>query len=279
MRDGVSIPAGVTHVWELAGGAAAFEFAGGAAVRVVYLDRAGTILQDTESLVSGTLASTVPAGAEMAVFTCLGTVATTPKLRSGFGAVMSGVAPATGIAAAGWQVGNVFPQVGPSTILARGAVITLHKPLVATSNRQRTTLTMTELSAATAQQPGMETWLPKDTNVVMILLDRQDPTAASAGDLTIACPDATFAAPTIGAGGNRTALLYDIVSKNAKASRVTVAVVSKAGWALAGVIGLHGRSAEWASQMHGSVPPSLIADGPLTPAGSVTVYMPSGGLR
>jgi hypothetical protein len=113
----------------------------------------------------------------------------------------------------------------------------------------------------------------------MILLDRQDPTAAAAGDLTIACPDATLAAPIIGAGGNRNALLYDIVSKDANASRVTISVVSKAGWNLAGVIGLHGSSTEWAAQMHGSVPPNLIADGPLTPSGSLTVRITSGGLR
>src|SRR5207302_1251192 len=156
-------------------------------------------------------------------------------------------------------VGNSFPQVGPATILTRGAVMRLHKPLVATSNRQKTTLGMTEISAATAQQPGTETWLPKDTSVVMILLDRQDPTAASAGDLTIACPDATFAAPIIGASGDRSALLYDVVSRNANAPRVTISVVSKAGWRLAGVIGLHGSSAEWASQMNGSVPLNLIA--------------------
>ena len=191
---------------------------------------------------------------------------------------MSGVAPPKGIAATGWHVGNIFPQLGPATILARGAVIRLHKPFTATSNRQKTTLGMTEISAALAQQPGIETWLGKDISVVMILLDRQDPTAAAAGDLTIACPDATLAAPIIGVGGDRSALLYDIVSSDANAARVSISVVSKAGWSLAGVIGLHGSSAEWASQMNGSVPPNLIADGPLTPGGSLTVRV-TGGLQ
>jgi large repetitive protein len=279
MQSGVSIPAGVTHVWDLTGAAAVFEFAGELAVRVAYLDRAGNILQDTESVVSGKLASSAPPGAEIAVFTCLGAVTSGVALASGFGTVMSGIAPANGISAIGWQVGNSFPQVGPATVLTRGAVMRLHKPFVATSNRQKTTLGMTEISAATAQQPGTETWLPKDTSVVMILLDRQDPTAASAGDLTIACPDATFAAPIIGASGDRSALLYDVVSRNANASRVTISVVSKAGWSLAGVIGLHGSSAEWASQMNGSVPPNLIADGPLTPGGALTVRLTSGGVR
>jgi large repetitive protein len=279
MQSGVSIPAGVTHVWDLTGTAAVFEFTGGASIRVVYLDRAGNILQDTESVVSGKLASSAPAGAEMAVFTCLGAVTSGVTLASGFGTVTSGSAPANGISATGWQVGNSFPQVGPATILTRGAVMRLHKPLVATSNRQKTTLGMTEISAATAQQPGTETWLPKDTSVVMILLDRQDPTAASAGDLTIACPDATFAAPIIGASGDRSALLYDVVSRNANASRVTISVVSKAGWRLAGVIGLHGSSAEWASQMNGNVPPNPIADGPLAPGGALTVRFTSGGVQ
>jgi hypothetical protein len=278
LQAGVSIPAGVTHVWELTGDTVAFELAGNAAVRVVYLDRAGNVLQDTESLVGGKLASNAPGGAEVVAFSCLGALTAGLTLPSGFATIMSVIAPPKGVAAAGWQVGNIFPQVGPSTILARGAVIVLQKPYVAMSNRQRTTLGMTEISAALAQQAGVETWLSLDTNVVMILLDRQDSTAAAAGDLTIACPDATFALPVIGASGNRSALLYDIVSKSADASRLNISAVSKAGWTLAGVIGLHGRSAEWAAQLNGSVPPNLIADGALTTAGSLTVRI-TGGLQ
>jgi hypothetical protein len=274
--NGVAIPAGVTHVWELAG-AASFEFSGTAAVRIVYLDRAGTILQDSETLVSGKLASTAPAGAELAAFQCLGTPPSGLKISAGFGAVKSAIAPPQGIAASGWQTGNQFPQLGPATILARGAAVVLNTPSVALSNQQRTTIAMIPMSAVTAAQQGIETWLPPDTNIVMILLDRQDASAAAAGDLTIASPDATFAAPITGASGNRTALLYDVASHAAGAARVTVAVVSKAGWRLAGVVGLHGKAADWAAQMNGAVPPNLIPDGPLTPGGSVTVRLTAGG--
>jgi hypothetical protein len=278
--EGVTLAAGVTHVWELTGAADTFELQGSAAVRVVYLDRAGQILQDTEQVVGGKLASTGPSGSETAVFMCLGTVPAGLALPAGFGAVTSAIAPAGGIAASGWQVGNVFHQVAPSTILARGATIVLHRPFVGASKQQKTTLAMTEISAVVSGQPGLETLLPGDTRVVMILLDRRDATAAQAGDLTVACPDATLAVPIIGAGGARTALLYDVVSRKPESSRLSISVVSKAGWSLAGVVGLHGSAVEWAAELHGSPAPKLVAGGgPLTPDGSLTVRQISGGPR
>ena len=275
---GVAVPAGATHVWELPAANAAFELSGTAAVRIVYLDRAGTILQDTENLISGELASAAPQGAELAVFQCLGVVTAGLKIAAGFGAVMSAVAPLNEIAASGWQSGNVFPQLGPATILARGSVIVLPTPSVASTNRQRSTTAMIAISAVVASQPGLETWLPKDIGVVMILLDRQDASAAAAGDLTIACPDATLSAPLTGVAGDRTALLYDVAAHVAGATRVTIAIVSKAGWTLAGVIGLHGTAKEWAAQMNGAVPPNLVDDGPLTSSGAVNVRLTGGGV-
>ena len=134
---------------------------------------------------------------------------------------------------------------------------------------------MTRVSDALSGQSGVETWLPKSIGAVMILLDQLDPTAALAGDLGIACDGATLATPPVaGSGGTRRALLYDVTATDDKASRIAISVASQKGWGLAGVIGLPGRAAEWAARLHGTVPPQLVPDGPLTTAGEVRVRLP-----
>ncbi len=273
--DGVTLPVGTTHVWDVATASFTLEFTGNAVVRVVYLDRAGNPLQDIESVVNGKFVSRAFPGSEMIAVTCLGAFpAGQLKLARGFGAVTSVIGPAGTVPAVGWHVGNLLPQVGPSTLLARGGVLILRKSHVSMLNNQKTTQTMTAISAAVAQQSGLETWLPKTISLVMILLDRQDPTAAAAGDLAIACDGVTLAVPPVlGGGGDRTALLYDVISTETKAEHITIAVGSKTGWSLAGVVGLHGKAMEWAAQLNGRVPPNLIADGPLTPGGDVLVRM------
>jgi len=273
LSNGVTVPAGATHLWELPGDSFTFDITGNAAVRVVYLDRAGNTLQDVETLVRGRFASNAAPGSEMVAITCLG-AAPQLKIAAGFGALSSMLAPNGSVAAVGWQTGNVFPQVGATTILARGAALVLNKSHIALLNNQRTTQGMTPISAALAAQEGIETWLPKSTSVVMILLDRQDATAADDGDLAIACDGATLSVPPVlGAGGNRMALLYDVASTDPKAEHITIATGSKTGWALAGVIGLHGHAAEWAAQLHGTVPQHFVPDGPLSPAGALQVRL------
>ena len=127
---------------------------------------------------------------------------------------------------------------------------------------------MTKVFPLLAGQSGVETWLPKNIGVVMIILDQQDATAADEGDLAIACEGATLAVPPVaGSGGRRRALLYDVTSADPKAGHIAIALGSKAGWALAGVIGLPGKAMEWAARLNGSVPPHLVPDGPLTPGG------------
>jgi hypothetical protein len=272
---GVTVPAGTTHVWDVPQASFTFTLSGIAAVRIVYLDRAGNPLRDTENVVNGQFTSKAVPGTEMATVTCLGSVpAEQLKLAGGFGGVSSVVARAGANPAVGWQSGSMLTQVGPNTLLARGAVLILAKAHVAVLNSQKTSVGMMAVSAAVAQQSGLETWLPKTIGVVMIILDREDPTAAASGDLAIACDHASLAVPPVlGAGGNRSALLYDVISTDANADHITIAVGSKTGWGLAGVVGLHGKAVEWAAQLHGGVPPHLVPDGPLTSGGDVNVRM------
>ncbi len=229
-------------------------------------------MQDTETIAGQNFTSVSVRGAAMVALTCLGIVPADLKIAPGFGAVTSVVAPAGAMPVTGWQVGNTFPQVGASAILARGAALVLRRGSIAVLNNQKTTQAMTPISAPLAQQSGIETWLPVSTGVIMIILDQQDPTAADAGDLAIACEGATLGVPPVlGAGGNRRTLLYDVVSTDPKSGRITIAVGSKAGWSLAGVVGLAGRASEWAAQLHATVPPHFVSDGPLTSSGEVRV--------
>jgi hypothetical protein len=108
----------------------------------------------------------------------------------------------------------------------------------------------------------------------MILLDRSDASAAEDGDIGIACDGATLATPpVVGSGGLRRALLYDVIERDPKASHISIAVASKTGWSLAGVIGLPGRAAEWSARLHGKVPPTLVASGALTASGQIVVQL------
>jgi hypothetical protein len=244
------------------------------------MDRAGSILQDVEVVSPANV--TAPPGCELLAVACLGAPGTTGlKFQPGFGAVSSMMAPAGGVPAVGWQSDNVFPQISATSILARGSAILLRKFHFGSLKDQRITQAMTHVSDALASQSGVETQLPKGIAVVMILLDQQDPSAAGAGDIAIACEGAMLATPPIvGAGGRRTALLYDVIRADPKSAHLGISVGSKAGWTLGGVVGLPGKAAEWAARLNGAVPPHLVPDGPLTPGGEIRARLtkPSEGV-
>ena len=284
--DGVVVPVGVTHLWDLPG-TWAVELLGRAAVRVTFMNRAGQVVLDRETAVVGRAVLHAPAGSESMAVTCLGELpAGADRLPAGFGVgfgvITGAVAGAGGVPAVGWQAGNLLPQVGPTTLLARGSVVVLRKPYGSAYNDQRASQLMASVSSAVRGQSGVETWLPTTTGVVMITLDRSDATAADAGDLTLGCTGATLAVPPVaGAGGTRRALLYDVQSTDPKADHIAVTVASRAGWSLSGVIGLRGRAAEWAARLHGDMPPQLVSESALTTGGQIRVRItrPPGGDR
>ena len=274
MGDGLVVPAGTTHLWD-APGTFPLELTGNAIVRITYMNRAGNIIHDSELVVNERALLNGPPDCEMVAIACLGSWTSKElQISPGFGAVSSVVAAPGAVAAVGWQSGNLLPQVTPTSLLARGASLILRKPYTGLFNGQKVAQAMTKVSAALAAQSGLETWLPKSIGVVMIILDQRDANAAGAGDLDIACQGATLTVPpVVGAGGRRRALLYDVAARDDKAEHITVAVGSQSGWALAGVVGLWGSAAEWAARLHGSVPPQLVPDGPLTPGGEVRVRL------
>jgi hypothetical protein len=272
--DGITVPAGTTHVWEVPSPTNTLTLRGDAAVRVTTLNRAGQTIGDLEMAVSGSRQVPI-SGAEYIAISCLGSLpAMAVQLGDGEGVITFAASAGGATPAVGWQAGNLFPQVGGSCVLARGAALRLRKAYLPVVNRQKATQSMVRISDALIGQSGAETWLPVAVGVVMILLDRTDSTAAEAGDLGISCDGATLATPPVaGSGGRRRALLYDVIAREQGATRISIAVASKAGWALAGVIGLPGRAVEWAARLHGSVPPDLVPNGPLTASGQISVQL------
>ncbi len=206
----------------------------------------------------------LPVNCAMVAVSCLGKIAATPSAgsRAGMGALSLRMGVANYKPVLGWQTGNLIPQVGATSLLGRGCclVFAQHNPM--RRKKQQTSQAMVRIGPAMLDKTAVETLLPAAIDVVMILLDQQDPTAANNGDLQIAA---------------RKALLYTVESRDAKASYATVAVASATGWRLAGVVGLAGDAQEWAVSMNGGIPAQLVPNGPFTPDGQIVVQLKSGG--
>ena len=281
---GVLLPAGTMHLWDVPFGASSeFVVSGGAAFRMTFLTRGGSVISDVEYPSGNSAPIAIPPRCGMVAVCCLGVAPSTlAKVVPAQGAVTFAVAPAGQMAAAGWELHNVLPQAGPTTILARGASLIVPQSHTPARKKQPVSNAMVRVGDALATQSAVETWLPTSTTVVMILLDQQDPSAAAGGDLALAVDGATLSSsPVRILGGRRRALLYDVQQVNAAAAHITIGAASVAGWRFAGVIGLSGKAQEWGVRFNGKIPEQIVPDGPLTPDGSVNVRLveASGGNR
>jgi hypothetical protein len=279
--NGLAIPAGTTHIWDVpAGLQAELVVTGDSAFRITFLTRGGSVLADAEypSAPPAANAQTtvhLPAKCGMVSIECLGKLpAGLAPVAPGFAAVAFTAAPTGRQTVAGWQAGNLLPQVGPTTILGRGSCLMLPQTHIPIRNRQAISQTMIRVSDAVASQIGTETWLPTSIGAVMILLDLENASASADGDLALSAQGATLSSTPIRIlGGRRRALLYDVSDADPAANHITLGVASETGWRLAGVVGLPGRAQEWATALQGKVPEHIVPDGPLTADGSISVRM------
>ena len=280
--NGLAVPAGTTHVWDVPAGVQdELVVTGDSAFRVTFLTRGGNLLADTEypPAPAGAAQTTIPlpANCGMISIECLGKLpagTTSGAIAPAFAAVAFTAAPAGKQTVAGWQAGNLLPQVGPTTILGRGSCLLLPQTHIPLRSRQAISQTMIRVSDAVADQIGTETWLPTGIGVVMILLDLQDASATADGDLALSAEGVTLAAAPIRIlGGRRRALLYDVSNPDPAVTRVTIGVASVTGWRLAGVVGMPGKAQEWATDLQGKVPEHIVPDGPLTPDGAISVRL------
>jgi hypothetical protein len=278
--NGLTVPAGTTHIWDVPSNLQnTLVITGNSAFRITFLSRGGLVIADAEYPPAASTTIQIPPRCGMFSVECLGNLPSGVSARaSGFAAISFTAAPAGRKTVAGWQAGNLLPQVGPTTILGRGSCLVLPQTHIPLRDRQAIAQTMVRVADAVAGQIGTETWLPVDIGAVMILLDLQDATSSDGGDLAISAQGATLAANPIRIlGGRRRALLYDIVEVDAKAAHITIGVASAKGWRLSGVVGLPGKAQEWATDLQGKVPEHVVPDGPLTPDGSIAVRLAGGG--
>jgi len=275
LADGVKVPSGVTHLWDLpvAGRRSIHLTARRAGGRVVFLNTGGLSVGDVELLIDGQQSLDLPPDAVRAAVTCLGVLPDGLSVTApGFGAVSELAAPAGAWAATGWQSGNQVQQVSSTIYLARGATMVTSNAQPTVIRNQASNQGVTTASAVVSDAPVIETRLPAAISVVAVILDRQDATAADRGDFAIAAEGAELITPPLAVGsGSRRILLYDIGSRDNDAQSISVSIASRTGWRIAGVAGLAGRANEWAARFQGAVPENLVPDGPLTPAGSLSV--------
>ncbi|UWZ84403.1 DUF6603 domain-containing protein [Occallatibacter riparius] len=278
--NGLTVPAGTTHVWDVPANLQnTLVITGDSAFRITFLTRGGSVLSDAEYPPAVSTKIQIPPKCGMFSVECLGNLPAGVSARtSGFAAISFTAAPAGRKTVAGWQANNLLPQVGPTTLLSRGSCLVLPQTHIPLRERQAIAQTMVRAADAVAGQIGTETWLPTHIGAVMILLDLQDATSSDDGDLAISAQGATLASNPIRIlGGRRRALLYDIAKIDPKAARIVIGVASTKGWRLSGVVGLPGNAQEWATDLQGKVPEHVVADGPLTPDGSVSIRLSAGG--
>lgn len=282
MGDGVLIPSGTTHLWELpetergAHVRVSLRLSGAGAARVVWLDRRGRVLADQEVASLREAALAMPEGAARLAITALGRpggslggqlMQRLPKQ----GDVSLMLAPSGRIPAVGWQTGMQLEQVGAHTLLARGA--SLHTAQVVTAPLK--TLSSTGLIAAeraVADQSAITTRLPSAVSVVAFLLEQNDASAAFDGDLAVSAEGAIMSLPPVAViGGTRRTVLYDVrATEEAQAQGwFDISVASEKGWRLGGVIGLQGTADDWADRLDGDAPPTFIDDRALSADGDV----------
>jgi hypothetical protein len=278
LAGGVTLGAGVSHLWTVPAATGSFAVTGGGAARVVCADRSGTVLADTEFLAPGS--ASLPAGTESVVVSCLGTPpGASGGVPAGPGAVELASAPSGSAPVVGWQTSSQLAQVGPASFLGRGAYLSVPQPTASARLGQKASYGMVSGADAVAGQPGVETTLPAGVDVVIIGLDVADASAARDGDLAISVSGATLATPPVRVlAGDRRVLLYPVADRTAGAAAITVAAASASGWSVAAVAGVRGNASEWAAVLAAGLPDQFVPAGPLSPGGSITVtYSPDGG--
>jgi hypothetical protein len=279
--DGVTVPAGTTHLWDVPPGQTRIvALQGAAAARVTLLSAGGHVIDDIEYPVTRGRKIALPPACAMLAVTCLGEIADAAQLpiadTGGMGAASFQFVRAGAEPIVGWQSASEVQQVGQCTFLARGATLEISAGALSMKRSQAAPHGIVKLSTFLAEQSAVETRLPGAATVLAVALDVADACADDAGDLALAVDGLTpSSAPLLVLGGRRKIWLYDLVNDTSRVrpGYFTVAVASKTGSRVAGVMAMGGSAQEWAARMNGQVPPNLVADGPITPYGEIRVQL------
>jgi large repetitive protein len=259
---GIDLGAGAVQLWSLPAGRWGVSLAGDAA-RVVALARGGKPLVDLESV--GPHHLELPARTIALAVWSLGRADV--EVQPGLAAVSLLQSPSAPVAV-GWHANGHLQVVDPISALGRGASLRL-------SHAVRGTAGLAPAAGVLREQSSVETTLPAGVTAVLVSGAVTNPTTAALGDLRLGVRGAAFGEPLRFESAGEAAALYPVTAATA-AQPFALSVGSLAGFRLTGVAGLRGRVAELAARLHGTDLSRLVADGPLTPHGSVHVTLQPG---
>jgi hypothetical protein len=269
-KAGVDVHAGTTHVWRLpvrdvAGKLPAVLVGGDQAVRISAFDKGGALLADVELGSLGRF--DLPARTARVAITGLGRFGqkapTTP--------VMAGITSreASGPRAiVGWQAESQLVQVGGSTLLARGAVVSLGSPLRTRREGRRVDQSLIQAGEALDNQIGVETILPASVTTIGVMLERKaGSTLPPEQELGLGVKGATLLDPVLVVGPSRALLLYDVQKPDRERGFINISLAHRPEWRVHGVFGMPDTAAHWASALSKDSFDQLVENGPITAHG------------
>lgn len=249
-----SLRVGETHVWAppqaAAGRTAQFRGRGEGTVRVTTLSPTGFVLDDRQGRAADVRFDLHPEG-ERVVVTGLPTAA--PQLRPAL------TEAGGGVVLAGWQSGTLLTQVAKDTLLGPGCALLL--PYGVTAPRPALVERHVPARRVLSAVPGVNTLLPAETEVVLVLLDAL---VDIPEDLEVtlglgATDGGALGSPLAVRAGTRRCLAYPVI-RPPEAGQLAVHVVSAAAWRMAGVIGVTGALDDWAGLLRITPHPSLVVE-------------------
>jgi large repetitive protein len=259
--DGVTVPAGVWHQWQLPGGDWSLRLSGDPA-RVVCLDRGGLPRLDVE--VPGAPAEiSIPAGTAAVAITCLGQAAASTGQPPRLGLVSDLAGPS------GWQAATRAVQLSAHMLAVPGGSVITSAPLRDSSGRlAKAPADLTAGSVLPAAQAA-ETRLPAGLDAVAVFL-------SGAGDdatgFTVAADGARLVQPQLRRLPGSLVLVYPVTDPVPGAGELAIAI-APGPFTLSGVAGLHGDASSWADRLAAAPALQVVADSPLTAAGTVTAKL------
>lgn len=278
--EGALLRAGVSQVWDLPRGGCRLQLDGDQAVRVTLLSRGGSVLDDREYASARDLNIALPESAAAVAISGLGQLMAGDqgwKVPPGAGAVTAFAAPTGKYAATGWQSSDQVLQLGDSTLLARGSVVTLGERKLSRRTGEKSPHGVMSMAIA-ADSRGIETTLPATTRVVAIMLDARSARLPNDADLELVVRGAKLAQDSMvrAGSGQRAIYLFDVRAEPAKDKEpapMEIGIVTADDVRLTGVVGLGGTARAWGERLNGTVPDDWVPDGPLTAGGQTRIRL------
>jgi hypothetical protein len=179
----------------------------------------------------------------------------------------------------GWQLGSEVVQVGPTTLLARGATLRLSAPIGGAVRSQVAATGMVPISNALLDQQVVQTDFSPAVTVIGVLVENPSGLPLGPDAVVVGVDRASVSGdPMRIEAGRRTLFLYDVTLGDAPTDRISVTagliqVADLDPHFLAGVLGAPGSAADWAAALNGSTLTQLVGAEQLTVDGSIQVRL------